>query len=259
MQALMIGCGNMGGALLARWADSSATQFTVVDPAASFSHPRVSLHMAANTLPKIEFDLLIVAVKPQLIDEIIPGYKEWLSGTGAALSIAAGYSSARLSRCLDGKPVIRVMPNMPASVGRGMSGVFMTDGVSQAARQAALDLMSATGDVVEVASEEDLDKVTAVAGSGPGYVFEMARAYAEAAQGLGFDEATARKLVLTTLAGAVEMALQSDHDLAGLRNAVTSKAGTTEAGLNALNGNGDFSRLIDATVNAAYTRAIELR
>lgn len=259
MQALMVGCGNMGGSLLKRWAADGSVNFTVVDPATTVSLPGVTHCKSAGDIPGDAFDLLVVGLKPQLIDKVVPGYAEWLNKDAAVLSIAAGYASDRLSALLGGRPVIRVMPNMPASIGRGVSGLYATSSVSQAARKTVLELMTATGEVVEVGHEDDLDKVTAIAGSGPGYVFEIARAYVEAARSLGFDDEDARRLVLATLGGAVEMALQTGEPLDALRNAVTSKAGTTEAGLKALNGEGDLSRLLKATALAAYSRAVELR
>ena len=104
-----------------------------------------------------------------------------------------------------------------------------------------------------------LDRLTAVAGSGPGYVFEMLRAYVEAAEELGFSEEDAKNLVLGTVRGTLELALQSDSSLEDLRKNVTSKGGTTAAGLDALNGNGEYSELIRNTLQAAYQRATELR
>lgn len=259
MRSLMIGCGNMGSSLLQRWTDLDAAQFTVVDPVSDFTHPKVRRFKTADDLGDEKFDLLIVAVKPQLIDAIIPEYLDHLEKSGTVLSIAAGYSSARLQTLTDERPVIRIMPNMPASVGKGMSGLFATSGVVEDHLAHVKALMEATGDVVQVDNEDYLDRVTAVAGSGPGYVFEIARAYAEAATELGFDADTAKRLVLGTLSGAIEMALATGDDLDALRNSVTSKAGTTEAGLNALNGDGGLTDRFRATTQAAYDRAVELR
>ena len=140
-----------------------------------------------------------------------------------------------------------------------MSGAWANARTSDAQRAAIEAMMLRAGELVWVEEEDGLDRVTAIAGSGPGYVFEIARTYVEAARELGFSEDQARRLVLATMAGTVEMAARSDRSLAELRNAVTSKAGTTEAGLNALNGGGDLSTLLQATTRAAYARAVELR
>ena len=117
-----------------------------------------------------------------------------------------------------------------------------------------------TGTAITVDAEDKLDRVTAVAGSGPGYVFEIARTYVAAAQELGFSAQEARAMVLGTMAGTVAMA-QADEagDLEALRNSVTSKGGTTAAGLDALNGDDTLTRLMRSTLQAAYDRAVELR
>jgi pyrroline-5-carboxylate reductase len=115
------------------------------------------------------------------------------------------------------------------------------------------------GTFVWVDSEDGLDRVTAIAGSGPGYVFELARTYVQAATALGFSEDQARSLVLGTLAGTIEMAQSSNRSLATLRDNVTSKNGTTEAGLKALNGDNALTDLMSAAVHAAYARATEMR
>lgn len=259
MKALMIGCGHMGGALLTRWADSPDVQFTVIDPETGFSHDNVTVRRDKGTIETRDFDLAVIAIKPQMIEAVVPGYLELMAKDATIVSIAAGYGSEKLSAVCGGRPVIRIMPNMPASVGKGMSGLYAMSSAPQETITLVNSLMARTGALVQVDAEDDLDKVTAVAGSGPGYVFEIARTYVEAAEALGFDGPTARKLVLETLAGAVEMARQSDAELAELRSAVTSKAGTTEAGLNALNGNDTLTRLMAETIQAAYARAVALR
>lgn len=119
--------------------------------------------------------------------------------------------------------------------------------------------MARAGTVVWVNEEDKLDRVTAVAGSGPGYVFEIARTYIEAAKALGFTHEQARDLVLGTMQGAIEMALGSDDSVETLRNSVTSKNGTTQAGLEALNADGALTELMRRTTQAAYDRAVELR
>ncbi|MCR9269393.1 MAG: pyrroline-5-carboxylate reductase [Hyphomonadaceae bacterium] len=259
MQILMIGCGNMGSALLRRWADNEAMQFTVVDPATDFSHSRVTVLRDAESLTADSFDLMVVAIKPQLVADILPAYFEYLKPDSEILSMAAGLSTESLARLANGRAVIRIMPNMPAALGKGVSGLFATQDVRPRTLAMVETLMSATGELVPVETEDGLDRVTAIAGSGPGYVFEIARTYVEAAKQLGFDPQTSRKLVLGTLLGAVEMALQSETELADLRNSVTSKAGTTEAGLRALNDNDQLTELLSATTQAAYARAVELR
>ena len=248
----------MGGALLSQWV-GSGDDYTIVDPGLDVAPDGVELVKERAALGDRRFDIAVVAIKPQLVDEILPDYVDHLSDDGFALSIAAGCSIDRLRRVLGGKPVVRVMPNLPAAIGQGVSGLCASGDISQAQQTAATRLMERAGTVVLVDSEDKLDRVTAVAGSGPGYVFEIARAYVAAAMDLGFTLDEARSLVLGTMAGGVAMARDSDLTLAELRNSVTSKNGTTQAGLGALNGDDGLSERLRATVDAAYARAVELR
>ncbi|WP_324827197.1 pyrroline-5-carboxylate reductase family protein [Qipengyuania zhejiangensis] len=255
----MIGCGKMGGALLGHWMDGEE-QFTIVDPALETAPSGARLVRERADLADERFDIIIVAIKPQMIDDILPDYAAMLAAGGYVLSIAAGCSIDRLSRLAGGVPVIRVMPNLPAAVGKGVSGVCAGPGADGPPLAHAVAMMGRTGTCVTVETEDQIDKVTAVAGSGPGYVFELARAYVEAAEGMGFSPDDARAIVLGTLEGAIAMALEPDAPaLEELRNSVTSKGGTTAAGLAALNGDGALSQRLRETLEAAYNRAVELR
>ncbi len=248
----------MGGALLSYWRKGNE-DFTIVDPFLDSAPDGVELVHDRAALCHRTFDAVVVAIKPQQVDEIVPQYRDAFAEDGYILSIAAGCSIERLERACGGRPVVRVMPNLPAAIGAGVSGLCTDGDVSAAQRDHALAMMERAGAVIEVDGEDALDRFTAVAGSGPGYVFEMARAYIEAAMELGFSETDARKMVLGTMAGTVAMAEQTGYRLENLRNSVTSKGGTTAAGLDALNGDGTFSRLIHSTLDAAYARAVDLR
>jgi pyrroline-5-carboxylate reductase len=255
----MVGCGKMGSALLNQWLDGGS-RFTVADPALESAPDGVRLVRGAEDLGDALFDVVIVAIKPQAVDEVLPAYAARIAPGGYVLSIAAGCSIARLSRLLGGTPVVRVMPNLPAAVGKGVSGLCPGPGAQGSALAHASALMQRIGTAVVVDSEDMIDRVTAVSGSGPGYVFEWARAYVEAAIGLGFSPPDARAMVLGTVEGAVAMALADPAaGLAELRDSVTSKGGTTAAGLAALNGDGGLSSRLRETLEAAYTRAVELR
>tara|TARA_R100001244_G_scaffold47550_3_gene42281 strand:- start:28366 stop:29115 length:750 start_codon:yes stop_codon:yes gene_type:complete len=249
----------MGGALLKAWAENTDHHFTVADPAKPELPGNVALVSSAGDLDGAMFDYLIVALKPQLIDTVLPDYLPHLASDGVISSIAAGYSATRLATHAGNRSVIRIMPNLPAMISKGVSGLYAHGSVPETATQEIERLALCSGEIVWVDSEDMLDRLTAVAGSGPGYVFEMLRAYIEAAENLGFGAQDARTLVLATVQGTLEMARQSDRSLEELRNNVTSKGGTTAAGLNALNGDGDYSDLIRATLEAAYQRAVELR
>ncbi len=256
----------MGSSLLAQWSGMAGDnlpehRFFVVDPAASagVDTERVTFLSAPPPVADSAFDLVIVAVKPQVIDAVAPDYAPRLAQGGFVASIAAGYPIARLSALVGGVPVVRIMPNLPAAIGAGVSGLCAAPSASAAQRNAITALMEAAGTVVWVDDEDKLDRLTAVAGSGPGYVFEIARTYVAAAEALGFSTDEARQLVLGTMAGTIAMAQGSDESLETLRTSVTSKNGTTAAGLEALNGDDGLSTRMRATIDAAYRRAIELR
>ncbi|MEE4153484.1 MAG: pyrroline-5-carboxylate reductase [Erythrobacter sp.] len=254
----MIGCGKMGGALLEQWR-IGRDQFTICDPALDAAPEGVELVKGPGELEGRAFDVAVVAVKPQMIEQVMGDYIPLLTPSAYLLSIAAGFSIGRLEALSGGRPVIRVMPNLPAAIGRGVSGICASAEVDRAALAHATALMGLAGTVIEVPDEDALDRFTAVAGSGPGYVFELARAYVEAAKGLGFSHDEARRMVIATLEGTLAMASSSDEPLESLRNSVTSKGGTTAAGLAALNGEGELDRLLASTLTSAYERAVELR
>lgn len=238
-------------------------RFYVIDPMLDqpehFDGGCVTYLQSPPPVDECQFDLVIVAIKPQLVESVLPDYAARLAASGFVASIAAGCSIERLRTLTGGAPVVRIMPNLPAAIGAGVSGLC-ADGAANAQQRAIIEtLMTAAGSILWVADEDQLDRLTAVAGSGPGYVFEIARSYVEAAVLLGFDPDEARQLVLGTMAGTIAMAQTSSSDLADLRSSVTSKNGTTAAGLDALNGDGGLDARLVATLNAAYDRAVELR
>lgn len=248
----------MGGALLERWRKGDEA-FTIVDPYLAHAPDGVKLAKSCNEIADKRFDTIVVAIKPQLIDDILPDYRAMLAQTGYILSIAAGCSIERLKSMSAAASIIRVMPNLPAAIGKGVSGLCANAAVTERQVAHATDMMSRAGSVIRVADEDALDRFTAIAGSGPGYIFEFARAYVEAATNLGFSEEQSTEMVLGVVQGTIAMAQQSDLSLEELRNSVTSKNGTTAAGLNAFNGDGQSETLISGTLEAAYRRAVELR
>jgi pyrroline-5-carboxylate reductase len=264
----LIGNGKMGGALLSQWCtnadqDFPDIEFFVIDPVISDSHSigsnRVTYLAEPPPVPECGFDLVIVAVKPQVIDAVLPQYVARLAPDGFVASIAAGCSIKRLQTLAGGAAVVRVMPNLPSAIGAGVSGLCADEKATAAQRSIVERLMAAAGSTMWVKDEDMLDRLTAIAGSGPGYIFEIARNYVDAAEALGFSPADARQLVLGTMAGTVAMAQQSLLSLEELRTSVTSKNGTTAAGLEALNGDNQLGPRFRATLAAAYERAVQLR
>ena len=259
MKVLLIGCGKMGGAMLRQWADTDAYHITVADPAATDLPDGVTHVSKATDLPVGFFDVVLIAIKPQMIADVLPDYAPALKSGGCFVSIAAGCSVATIAKVVGDAAIVRVMPNMGAMVGLGVSGLFPSRACTVTQMGDVTALIARTGTCVQLKSEDEIDRLTAVSGSGPGYVFEIMRSYVEAAKAVGFDQDTARSLVFDTIAGAVETARQSDASLEDLRNSVTSKNGTTQAGLAQLMRGAQLDGLLHDTVQAAYARAKALK
>jgi pyrroline-5-carboxylate reductase len=257
---LMLGCGKMGGALLQRWSARTPFNFTAVSPSRRPGLPDgVVLAGSADELAADDFDVLVIAVKPQMIDEVLPLYLQCLRTDGLLVSVAAGTSCAAIARMAPRHDVIRVMPNLPVAIGQGVSAVHAPPTTTPEHRHLVRALMAPTGRMLWTHTEDELDRITAIAGSGPGFAFELIRGWSDAAAELGFDEEDARRWVLETLRGSVDFALGREQPPADLRDEVTSRNGTTAAGLAVLNGDGELDRRLRRTLRAAYDRAAELR
>jgi pyrroline-5-carboxylate reductase len=192
--------------------------------------------------------LIVLAVKPQSLPGVATALAARLDGQ-LVVSIAAGVRVADLARWLGGhQRIVRAMPNTPALVQAGISGLYASATLSQEARSQAEAVLRAVGGVVWVEDESQLDAVTAVSGSGPAYVFYFIESLEAAAVAQGLAPATARQLALQTFFGAAKLALESGEEPAVLRQRVTSKGGTTERGLSALE---------DAAVRLAIGQAVE--
>ena len=203
--------------------------------------------------------LILIAVKPQHVAALLAPLRPSLQlARPLVVSIAAGIRIASLSQwCGAAVPVVRAMPNRPALVGAGVTGIYAPLQVDAAGRAAAAELLGAVGEVVWVAHEEALDVVTALSGSGPAYLFLLTEAMMQAAVGLGLEAAAAHKLAVGTLYGAGLLAQSGDGDLARLRAEVTSKAGTTEAALKIFAA-ADLSGTVIHALQAATRRSREL-
>jgi pyrroline-5-carboxylate reductase len=204
-------------------------------------------------------NLVVLAVKPHHAGSVLlPIAAELQRSRVPVLSVAAGVRIETLqSWCGAGVPVIRAMPNRPALVGAGATGLFAPAEVDSSHRAMAAQIMQSVGEVVWVATEDALDVVTALSGSGPAYFFLLAEAMAQAGADLGLPADTARRLSIATLHGAGLLAQGSDGDLARMRAEVTSKGGTTEAALRILQAAG-FNELIARALEAATHRGREL-
>ncbi len=203
-------------------------------------------------------EVVVLAVKPQQMREAAALLQPQLGAGALVLSIAAGIRGADLSRWLGGhRAVVRTMPNTPALIGRGITGMVAMDGVSEAQKAAADAIMKAAGQTVWLDDEALIDPVTAVSGSGPAYVFYFLEAMQQAAVELGLTAEQGRELAVATFAGAAELAERSPESLQVLRERVTSKGGTTYAAITSMDESGVKAAVVKA-LKAASARGREL-
>ncbi len=184
------------------------------------------------------YDALVLAVKPQQLKEIAHAIAPYLNRQ-IVISIAAGIRAATIQDWLGGYTrIVRAMPNTPASIGMGVTGVTALTSVSAQGRQLAETVLAAAGQVIWCEHEKQIDAITAISGSGPAYVFYFIEALEEAARQLGFDDAQSRSLALATVNGATQLAMQSNEAVSTLRERVSSKGGTTAAALTSFTADG---------------------
>lgn len=258
-QVTFIGGGNMALALAAglRRAQPDA-RIHVAEPWTE-QHGRWSsladrIGIAADRALVSDSDVIVLAVKPQVMAEACINLAPHLTGE-LILSVAAGSPIRRISGWLGGYTrIIRSMPNTPALIGEGMSGLYAPPTVSAEDTAVAATLLASCGDVLQVAEESVLDAVTAVSGSGPAYVFHWIESLTCAAEAVGFGPEEAKRLVMKTLRGALSLAEQSSEPPAILRERVTSKGGTTAAALAVLAERGVTDAYV-AAIDAARRRA----
>lgn len=261
MKIVFIGGGNMAtaliGGLIAR--RHPAADILVVEPRAEQRAALAEQFGVATTATLAadrSCDVLVLAVKPQVMRAVLAELPP-LPATACVLSVAAGVRAADLARWLGHAAIVRAMPNTPALIGAGISGVYAAPAVNAAQRAAAETILAAAGSVVWVDEEAQLDAVTAISGSGPAYVFYFIEALEAAARRLGLPAASARQLSLHTFAGAARLALEDGGEPAELRARVTSKGGTTERGIAALEAAAVKAAIL-AAAEAAAARAAEL-
>ncbi|ACO76567.1 pyrroline-5-carboxylate reductase [Azotobacter vinelandii CA] len=202
-------------------------------------------------------DLVVLAVKPQVMKSVCQALAAHLRPEQLIVSIAAGITCASLESWLGERPLVRCMPNTPALLRQGVSGLFANARVSAAQRQQAARLLGAVGLVLWLDEERLIDAVTAVSGSGPAYFFLLMEAMTAAGERLGLPHGSAVQLTLQTALGAARMATESGVDAAELRRRVTSPNGTTEAAINTFQAGG-FEALVQQALDAAARRSAEL-
>ena len=203
-------------------------------------------------------DIVVLAIKPQNLDEVMTELKGRFNTEQLVLSIIAGRSTGTLRQGLEHKAIIRAMPNTPAQIGMGMTVWTATEEVTEEQRASVSSFLKAMGKELYVKDEQYIDMATAISGSGPAYVFLFMQSLMEAAVDIGLPPDAARQLVLQTTAGSVEYAAESDKGLAQLKGMVTSPGGTTAEALQIFE-KGKFPELVKQAVAAAYKRAKQLR
>jgi pyrroline-5-carboxylate reductase len=261
---VLAGAGKMGSTLLSGWLGGGLDPATVrvIDPAPSEETlhllDRAGIAPAAEALAGLKAAVLVLAVKPQIVGEVMASLKEVVDAETIVLSIAAGTRLATLTAGLGTGRVIRAMPNTPAQIGMGISVAVGGAGIDAAARETGTALLEAAGDVEWIEDEALMDAVTAVSGSGPAYVFLLAECLAEAGVEAGLDAGLARRLADATVAGSGALLAASSEAPATLRRNVTSPGGTTAAALEVLTSEGGLGALIKKAVAAAKKRAAEL-
>lgn len=260
---VLAGAGKMGGAMLAGWLDAGLDprRTTIVDPVPA--RPIVDLcterGIALNPTDPEPGAVLVLGIKPQGLDTAAPGLDRLIGRDTLLVSILAGKTIADLrGRLPRARAIVRAMPNLPASIGRGATGACASPEVTPAQRAAAEALLAANGAVAWLTDEAQIDAVTAVSGSGPAYVFLLAETLAEAGIAAGLEPEVARSLARATVAGAGALLDASPAEAAELRRNVTSPGGTTAAALEVLMRPDGLGALMREAVAAARRRAGEL-
>ena len=261
---VLVGAGKMGGAMLAGWIERGLPKDGVVildpNPAPEMAALAAEKGLRLETTPPADVTaaVILIAVKPQVMDAVLPTLRGLVGPDTVAVSVAAGKTIASIETGLGARAVVRAMPNTPAQVGRGITACAANAAVTTPQRVLVTALLSAIGKVEWVAAEDLIDAVTAVSGSGPAYVFLLAEVLAEAGRKAGLPADLAARLARATVEGAGELMFQSPLDPATLRKNVTSPNGTTAAALAVLMADDALQPLMDAAVAAAANRSREL-
>jgi len=260
-----IGGGNMATSLIAGLIsnDFAASEIQVAEPDQEKGEQLQKQYgiqsFTDNKLAIVKADVIVLAVKPQVMQTVCKDLAEVAQETGAlVISIAAGLLSKDISRWLGGDiSIVRCMPNTPSLLNCGATGLYANDNVTAEQKQMADQILTTAGINVWVDDEKQLDAVTALSGSGPAYYFLFMEAMQKAAEKLGLNKEQARQLSLQTALGAARMAIESDDDVAILRAKVTSKGGTTEQAIKTFEAR-ELPEIVMQAMQAANDKAIEL-
>ena len=264
-EILLVGCGNMGQALVHGWLDQgfNSEDIRVVEPNETvqieLSSTGVQCYDLLERLPNnYSPEVIFFAIKPQIMETTIPAYAKFNS-TALFISIAAGKTVNFLENHLGTKTaIIRVMPNTPASIRKGISGAFANSNSTEHQKKICHQLMSAVGEFCWLEHEDLINAVTALSGSGPAYVFLFSEYIANAGKLLGLSEELSERLARMTIFGSGALLCHSNESAATLRKKVTSPGGTTEAALDILMKNNTLKILLEDSILQASARSKEL-
>ncbi|MCO6389797.1 pyrroline-5-carboxylate reductase [Aliihoeflea aestuarii] len=265
IRVILVGCGNMGHAMLVGWLSSgqlNGSEIAVVEPDAALreraAKAGVATHETAEGPGAEKPDLVIFAVKPQVMGDVVPAYRRF-APNATFLSVAAGTPIATFEKLLGtDAAIVRCMPNTPAAIGKGMMVTVANGNVPEKTKAFVANLLSASGEVAEIPDENLMDAVTAVSGSGPAYVFHFIECLAKAGETAGLPVDVAKLLAMQTVYGAGCLAAASDDEPGELRRQVTSPNGTTAAALSVFMDEGRLETLVADAVEAARVRSAEL-
>lgn len=265
-QILVIGCGKMGSAIVLGWLKQGVdgSSIHIVDPNVSMlmglkQEFCVNLYQTAEGLPEVMFDFVMVALKPQQIERFLPSYEARMNQSTTLISIAAGITSRSLRRVLPKlSNIIRIMPNTPALIQKGVLVAYGEPNVGPAIKDYCQDLFSSLGHFYWIECEDQLDAVTAVSGSGPAYLFYFMECFIAAAKHSGLPTELAKELAINTVLGASYLVESEGKDPTQLRIDVTSPKGTTQAALNVLMQDDALQHLMHDAIQAAKGRSQEL-
>ena len=261
---VLVGAGKMGGAMAIGWLDAGlpASSLAIREPKPSpeIAALAASRGVALNPRSAAPPDMLVLAIKPQNLDQVAPEIAALAAGSTVVLSIIAGKTIANLqARLPEARAFVRAMPNTPAAIGRGVTGAFASAEVNADQRRWCERLLGAVGAFFWLEDEGSIDSVTAISGSGPAYVFALTEALASAAEKLGLPRDLSMSLARGTVEGAAElMRRESATSPATLRQNVTSPGGTTAAALAVLKDAGGLDDLMARATAAARARATEM-
>ena len=262
-KVLLVGCGHMGTALVKSWSNLNSYSFTVVDPfnfkklKKKFNNKKIDILNKAPIQKEInKFDIIIFAVKPQIADRVLSEYKDFEFKKNSIISsIIAGKKIIFFQKRLkNANQFVRIMPNMPALIRNGISCFVSTNNLSNKNKKTINQLFLKVGKTLWLNNESQIDKATAVSGSGPGYVYALINSFEKAAQKLGFSKKQSRELVLTTILGSIYLMQETKKEPYDLEKSIAVKGGTTEAGLKNLKNN-NIDKIIYKTYMSAYKKA----